>query len=490
MSASHEPTSHTFEANAREALANARLQKALGAASGRFVSHRASAVAERPDFEELRRCGHAIKQEALDRLPQLLEQFEEHVVARGGRVHWARDAEEANQHVIRIAKNENVKRIVKSKSMATEEIHLNHALEAAGFEVVETDLGEFIIQLDKDIPSHIIAPAVHLTKEQVSEIFERELRETNAPGAGIPGLNAIARRTLRKSFLSAEMGISGANFAAADSGSIVIVENEGNAGLCSTLPRIHVAVVGIEKLVPRFDDLAVMLKLLGRSATGQRLTSYTNFITGIAGDGEEGPEQFHVILLDNGRSKIYDDDHLWGSLRCIRCGACLNACPVYKRAGGHAYGWVYQGPIGAVITPQYLGLERAPALPYASSLCGACFEVCPVKIEIPHMLLELRSQVVEASTEASGAAPKRPFFESLSFGAFAFLGRRPKLWDFATRLGRWLLRARSSDGQIPALSLPLLNRWTARRDLRAPARETFREEWARRRGRADAEADA
>ncbi|GMV82079.1 MAG: (4Fe-4S) cluster-containing protein [Planctomycetota bacterium] len=476
------PTSHRFEENAHRALNDERLQRALTGATGRFVSHRAHAVSERPDFEALREQGRAIKQEALDRLPQLLEEFEEQVVARGGRVHWARDAEEANQHVLRIAKNENVRVIVKSKSMATEEIHLNDALKEGGLEVVETDLGEYILQLDDDYPSHIIAPAVHKTKEQVAEIFERELHETNPPGAGIPGLNAIARRSLRSKFLVADMGISGANFAVAQTGNIVIVENEGNAALCTSLPRIHVAVVGIEKIVPRFDDLQVLLKLLGRSATGQRLTSYTNFLTGVAGEGEEGPQQFHVILLDNGRSRIYDDDVLYGSLRCIRCGACLNACPVYKKAGGHSYGWVYAGPIGAIITPQYLGLEQAPALPYASSLCGACFEVCPVKIEIPHMLLELRNQVVEGSTQASRLPAKRPFLEALSFKLFSMAARMPALWNFATRLGRWALRAKACGGQVPNVELPMLKNWTRDRDLAAPAQQSFREQWAARRG--------
>ncbi|MCK6473643.1 MAG: LutB/LldF family L-lactate oxidation iron-sulfur protein [Planctomycetes bacterium] len=469
-----------FKQNAHRALNDAFLQGAIRKATQRFVNERTHAVAERPDFEALRERGRAIKQEALDRLPDLLQEFEDNVISSGGQVHWARDAEEAQQIIVRIARNAGVKTIVKSKSMTTEEIGLNPVLEREGFVPVETDLGEYILQLDDDYPSHIIAPAVHKTKEDVANIFERRLHVKNPPEAGIPGLNAIARKALRGNFLKAEMGLTGANLACAETGTIVLVENEGNICLTTALPRIHVALVGIEKVVPRFDDLSTMLMLLPRSATGQRLGSYTSFITGIAKNGEEGPEQFHVVLLDNGRSRIYADEHLRGSLRCIRCGACLNACPVYNRTGGHAYGWVYPGPIGAVITPQYLGLAEAPELPYASSLCGACYEVCPVKIEIPHMLLELRGQVAQGT--AQRAPVKRPFLEALSFRAFAFAAQRPALWRLLSGIGRRVLRSKASGATIPSVPLPVLQDWTRDRDLPTPPADGFLEQWRTRRG--------
>ena len=474
-------TSEAFAQNAHDALGNEYLQRAMKHASERFIGERAHAVSERPDFQQLRDGAYAIKKDALDRLPALLVEFEAQVIARGGMVHWARNGLEANQIVINLARAEGVKTIVKSKSMTTEEIELNHALEGAGLEVVETDLGEYILQLDEDVPSHIIAPAVHKTKEQVAAIFERKLHERNPPEAGIPGLNQIARKALRAKFLSAQMGISGGNFACAETGTVVIVENEGNAALTTTLPRIHVALVGLEKIVARFKDLSVLLKVLARSATGQRMTSYTNFLTGVARQGEDGPQQFHVILLDNGRTRIYGDDQLYGSLRCIRCGACLNHCPVYQKTGGHAYGWVYPGPIGAVISPQYLGLEKGHPLPFASSLCGACNEVCPVKIEIPHMLLELRNRVVEQTS--AGAPPvKRNFFEAASFQAFALAATRPWLWKTATWLGRVLLRSKATGGVVSSVEWPVLKNWTAVRDLPAPAKENFMAQWKARRG--------
>ncbi|MBI3831737.1 MAG: iron-sulfur cluster-binding protein [Planctomycetes bacterium] len=475
-------TSDKFSKNAADALHDPFLQGALQRATGKFVNERLRAVAEYPGFEALRDQGRAIKQEALDRLPELLEQFEEKVIERGGFVHWARDAHDANQIAINLARSEGVKVIVKSKSMTTEETNLNHALTEAGFEAVETDLGEYILQLDDDYPSHILAPAIHKTKEQVADIFDRRLHEKNPPDAGIPGLNTIARRALRTKFLSAQMGITGANFAVAETGTIVIVENEGNAALSTTLPKIHVAFVGIEKIVPRFNDLAVMLKLLPRSATGQRMSSYTNFLTGAARAGEEGPQKLHIILLDNGRTKIYADEKLQGSLRCIRCGACLNVCPVYQKVGGHAYGWVYPGPIGAVISPQYLGLERGHQLPFASSLCGACYEVCPVKIEIPHMLLELRNRVVEENTKATGRPAKRTFFEALSFQLFAVAARRPWLWGLGSAIGRRLLRSKASGGTVGKVELPVLRKWTSERDLAAPAEQSFLEQWKQRSG--------
>jgi L-lactate dehydrogenase complex protein LldF len=369
-------SSETFRENARAALEDVQLRGALKNATSLFGERRKEAAAGLPNWEDLRNQARAIKDEALLHLDGYLEEFAKNAEDRGAKVHWARDAAEANAIISRLAIEHQVRTVVKSKSMTTEETHLNTALEAAGMQVVETDLGEYIIQLAEETPSHIIAPAIHKTRRQISELFTAELGMP--PTDDIAQMTRTARATLRDRFAAADLGVSGVNFGVAETGTIVIVENEGNIRLTTSLPRIHIAVMGIEKVIPRFADLDVFLKLLPRSGTGQRLTTYQSFITGVKrASTDEGPEELHIVLLDNGRSRMLDHPLTRQSLACIRCGACLNACPVYQQIGGHAYGSVYPGPIGAVITPQLMGIEKTSQLPYASSLCGACREVCP-----------------------------------------------------------------------------------------------------------------
>src|ERR1051325_2343958 len=373
-------SSETFKENAKAALADVQLRGALKNATSLFGQRRKEAAASLPNWEDLRSQARAIKDEVLSHLDRYLEEFVQNAESRGAIVHWARDAAEANSIICGLATERNARTVVKSKSMTTEETHLNDALEAAGMQVVETDLGEYIIQLAEEPPSHIIAPAIHKTRGQIAELFNAEL--------GMPLTDDIARLTsparaaLRDRFAAADVGISGVNFAIAETGTIVIVENEGNIRLTTSLPRIHIAVMGIEKLIPHFSDLDVFLKLLPRSGTGQRLTTYQSFITGIKRHAtDEGPDELHIVLLDNGRSRMLAHPLTRQSLACIRCGACLNACPVYQQIGGHAYGSVYPGPIGAVITPQLIGIGKAAQLPYSSSLCGACREIGPGKID-------------------------------------------------------------------------------------------------------------
>src|SRR5450755_1773925 len=382
-----------FDRKIHITLEDANLQLAVYTATGRLKEKRIEAVGPEalPDYQELRSQANAIKKHAIDNLDHYLEEFERNVEARGGKVVYCKDATEVSDFVLSIAKERGAHLIVKSKSMTTEEVDLNERLEHHGLESVETDLGEYIIQLSHERPYHIVAPALHKTRYDVADVFTKELhieRET------IPEkLTMIARGVLREKFLKADIGISGANFLVADSGAVVLVENEGNARLTTSAPKIHIAVAGIEKLLPRAQDLGVFLNLLGRSATGQALTVYTPFLSGPGRAGEiDGPQEFYVVLLDNGRTKLLADEGKRESLYCIRCGACLNHCPVYRKIGGHSFPWVYSGPIGAIITPQFLGIDHEPSLPFASSLCGACAEVCPVKIDTPKILLELRAE--------------------------------------------------------------------------------------------------
>src|ERR1051325_7331131 len=415
-------SSETFKENAKAALADVQLRGALKNATSLFGQRRKEAAASLPNWEDLRSQARAIKDEVLSHLDRYLEEFVQNAENRGAMVHWARDAAEANQIICGLAIARAARIVVKSKSMTTEETHLNDALEAAGMQVVETDLGEYIIQLADEPPSHIIAPAIHKTRGQIAELFTAELGMP--PTDDIVKLTATARTTLRNRFATADIGISGVNFAIAETGTIVIVENEGNVRSTTSLPRVHIAVMGIEKVIPRFADLDVFLKLLPRSGTGQRLTTYQSFITGTKQTPEgEGPEELHIVLLDNGRSRMLAHPVTRQSLACIRCGACLNACPVYQQVGGHAYGSVYPGPIGAVITPQLMGIEKTSQLPFASSLCGACREVCPVKIDIPRLLLHLRAEIVEGpvgGTAAQRRPVKRKFAERFAFRLYAF----------------------------------------------------------------------
>ena len=375
------------------------IPSAVQQATSRFVSGRAARVAELPQWEQLRQIGSDIRLHTIKNMDVYLSRLEEHVKSAGGHVHWAETAEDARRIVLQIAKEHNVRTAVKSKSMATEEIGLNHFLEAAGIEAVETDLGEYIIQLAGTGPSHIIVPAVHLKKEEIATLFSEKL-DINAPADPI-ALARIARETLREKFLNAEMGITGGNFLIAETGTLVMVTNEGNGRMCSTIPDLHVAVVGIDKVIPDWESLTVFLKLLARSATGQKLSTYTQFITGPRHEeGEFGPKEFHLVLLDNGRTNILKDPVGREVLKCIRCGACANVCPVYKNVGGFAYGSFISGPIGAILTPQMLGTQTARELPFASTLCGACAEVCPVKIPIPTILLHLRRRVAQGDAFA------------------------------------------------------------------------------------------
>jgi len=393
----------------------------------------------------------------LSHLDRYLEEFVGNAESRGAKIHWARDAAEANSIICDLAAESNARIVVKSKSMTTEETHLNAALEAAGMQVVETDLGEYIIQLADEPPSHIIAPAIHKTRGQIAELFNAELGMPLTDD--VARLTSTARATLRDRFAAADVGISGVNFAIAETGTIVIVENEGNIRLTTSLPRIHIAVMGIEKVLPRFADLDVFLKLLPRSGTGQRLTTYQSYITGTKRQaGDEGPEELHIVLLDNGRSRMLAHPVTRQSLACIRCGACLNACPVYQQVGGHAYGSVYPGPIGAVITPQLMGIEKSAQLPYASSLCGACREVCPVKIDIPRLLLHLRAEI---------APRKGKLSERLAFKMWAQVMMRPSLYKMGAVVGRIMQRF-----------VPVAKAWTNGRDLRPIESKSFHELWS------------
>ena len=427
-----------FDRKIHAALADSKLQLAIYTATGRLKDNRETVVAPSvlPDYQELRTQAHALKKHVVEYLDHYLEEFERNVQARGGKVIWAKDATEVADFVLSLARERNARLIVKSKSMTTEEVDLNERLEHHGLESVETDLGEYIMQLAGERPFHIVAPALHKDRYDVADIFEKRLGVERE--MVIEKQTLIARSRLRQKFLAADIGISGANFLVADSGAVVVVENEGNARLSTTAPKVHVAIAGIEKMIPRAQDLPVFLKLLARSATGQPLTVYTSILSGARREDEiDGPEEFYVVLLDNGRTRLLPDRGKRQSLYCIRCGACLNTCPVYRRIGGHSFPWVYAGPIGAILTPQFLGTAYEPALPFASSLCGACAEVCPVKIDIPRVLLELRSE-----TRKSERREHRNRLERLAFRAFAWMAARPRLYGLLAPMGVALMPAR------------------------------------------------
>jgi len=452
------------------ALENSVLQGALKAATTTFIERRRDAINSVADWEALRQRARQVKEHTINNLDYYLEQVVENVEALGGKVFWARTGDDVSRYIIELARARGVKSVVKSKSMATEEIELNHALEAAGVRPVETDLGEYIIQLAHEKPSHIIVPAIHKTRSQISDLFEEKLRE-GRPNE-VAEITAMARKRLRNEFLSAGMGITGANFLIAESGTVVLVENEGNIRLSTQVPKIHVAVVGIEKVVPRFDDLSVFLRLLPRSGTGQKQTAYVSFLNGPR-QLESGFE-FHLVLMDNGRTRILADEQMRESLYCIRCGACLNVCPVYQKIGGQAYGWIYPGPIGAVISPQLQSLGQSGDLPFASSLCGACRTACPVDINLPDLLLALRAKAKE-----SGAGGK--LSESLAMRSVAFAAKHPRLFELGGKVMRGIARLMSKDEKIKSVGFPPLSGWTRYRDLPAPPRGSFRERWKRNR---------
>jgi L-lactate dehydrogenase complex protein LldF len=472
--------SAVFDEKIHQTLADPKLQLAIYTATGRLIEKRRKAITPDgcPDYQELRTHANAVKRHTIDHLDYYLEEFARNVEAHGGKVIFCRDAEEVADFVLELAKERRAALIVKSKSMTTEEVDLNERLEHHNLESVETDLGEYLIQLAHERPYHIVAPALHKTREQVADLLTERLgvpRETV-----IEKQTMIARAVLREKFLAADIGISGANFLVADSGAVVLVENEGNARLTTSAPKIHIAVAGIEKLIPRALDLAVFLQLLGRSATGQPLTVYTSFLSGPRrGEEIDGPDEFYVVLLDNGRTKVLADREKRESLYCIRCGACLNHCPVYRKIGGHSFPWVYSGPIGAILTPQFLGVNHEPGLPFASSLCGACAEVCPVKIDIPRILLDLRSEVKKAE-EREGSSR----LERLAFGAWAWVMRHPRIYELAGMAAASLAPSTDGGGWVrsvsPALNVAPLRAWLSQRDLPPPAAKSFRQMWRER----------
>ncbi len=452
-----------FPVAARKALADGQLRANMARATSTIRVRRAQAVGEVADWEQLRDAGAAIKAETMARMPELLAELEESVTRAGGVVHWARDGAEANAIVARVAHSHGAREVIKVKSIATDEIGLNDALAAEGITAVETDLAELINQLAGDWSSHILVPAIHRNRAEIRRVFEETIAKGRTLSDEPAALAEAARLHLRAKFLSTPVAVSGANFGIAETGTVCVVESEGNGRMCTTLPEVLVTVMGIEKLLPRWRDMEVFLQLLPRSATGERMSPYTSLWTGVhPGDG---PREFHLVLMDNGRTDVLADERGRQALHCIRCSACLNVCPVYSRTGGHAYESVYPGPIGAILTPQLAGLHAAPTLPYASSLCGACLEACPVRIDIPTVLVHLRGRVVREEAPRISA-------ERLTMDAVAATFRSPKRYERAQRL------ARLGKGPVAAALLP---RWTAMRDLPEVPSETFREWWRGRR---------
>jgi L-lactate dehydrogenase complex protein LldF len=463
-----------FPAAALPILRNAQLRKNVAHATDVIQAKRSLLVAEKTDWQQLRDAAEAIRAHTLQNLNSYLEQFESRCTAAGGVVHWALDAAEARSIIIGILRDERASEVIKIKTMTSAEIQLNPALEAANIHAIETDLAELILQLGDDEPSHIVVPALHVNRSQVREIFARRmgLKDlSDDPQA----LAAAARSYLRHKFLTVPTAVSGANFLVAETGSVAIVESEGNGRMCLTLPQTMITLAGIEKVIPRFQDLEVMLQVLARSATGERMNPYTSLWTGVTSG--DGPQRFHIVLLDNGRSSILARPRERQTLQCIRCGACQNACPVYRQTGGHAYGSVYGGPIGAILTPQLMQMQHAQSLPYASSLCAACYEVCPVKINIPEVLIELRAQVVDQQRR-DAAHWFDPMYLGMKVANLVFAGG--SRFSLAQRLGRVGLRLfTGKDGWIH--HLPGLGaRWTVTRDLRGLPDQTFREWWTSR----------
>jgi L-lactate dehydrogenase complex protein LldF len=467
-----------FPVAARAALADTQLRRNLGKATRTIRAKRAAVVAELPDWEELRAAGEAIKQHTMAHLDRYLEDLESRVTGNGGTVHWARDANEANRIVTGLVRDTGAAEVVKVKSIVTDEIGLNEALASAGIAAHETDLAELIVQLGHDRPSHILVPAIHRNRAEIREIFLREMGDVDPGLTDTPAaLTEAARLHLRRRFLSARVGISGANFAIAETGTLCVVESEGNGRMCLTLPDTLITVMGIEKVIPAWRDLEVFLQLLPRSSTGERMNPYTSMWTGVSpGDG---PQHFHLVLLDNGRTAALADPAGRAALHCIRCSACLNVCPVYERTGGHAYGSVYPGPIGAVLSPQLTGVEDNASLPYASSLCGACYDACPVRIDIPSMLVHLRARHVEEAARAR----RVPSAEAVAMAAASWVMASPARYAAAQRAGR-AGRALGRGGRIRRLPPPL-SAWTAARDAPAPPAQTFRDWWRHEHGDAD-----
>lgn len=467
----HAAEAPEFPVAAKTLVAASQIRHNVRRATDTIRAKRDRVVSELPDWEQLRDAGHAIKEHTLRNLAEYLEQFEGACTAAGGQVHWAQDADEANQIMIGILQAQQATEVIKVKTMTSDEIGLNAALEAAGIAPHETDLADLIVQLGHDEPSHIVVPALHRNRMEIRQLFLEKMKLQQL-GEDPADLANAAREYLRKKFFHVKAAISGANFAVAETGSVCVVESEGNGRMCLSLPDLLITLVGIEKVIPAFEDLEVFLQLLPRSATGERMNPYNSIWTGITpGDG---PQQFHVVLLDNGRTRLLADAVARETLNCIRCGACLNACPVYRQTGGHAYGSVYGGPIGAILTPQLQGMRHSQSLPYASSLCGACYEVCPVKINIPEILVHLRGKVVE-----QGDAPLAERF-AMKTAAFA-LSKASRL-SAAQKLARIGQLPFEHDGVIDRLP-GMLSGWTSTRDLRPVPKESFREWWSKRKAR-------
>ena len=465
-----------FKENAHEALQDENLRTALDRMNSGFVPRRQAAVDALPEFGDLRDRGRELKDHVLTHLDHYLETFERNCTRMGGQVHWAPTPEDARAAILDICRSVDAKLVTKGKSMIAEEIHLNPFLEKHGMEVAETDLGEYIIQLAEEPPSHIIGPAVHKTKDQVSDLFQKhhgkygKTERQTEPAAMI----GEAREILRQKFLDADVGITGANFLIAETGSTIIVTNEGNGDLTQMLPKVHIVVASIEKVVPNLNDLAIFLRLLARSATGQEFAAYNTLSTGPRREGDlDGPEQFHVILLDNGRSTMLGTE-MQEMLRCIRCGACMNHCPVYHSVGGHTYGAVYVGPMGAVLTPSLFGIEGARHLPSASTFCGRCEQVCPMQIPLPKLMRHWRERAHDDGS--------MPVEERWGIAIWAYFAKRPWLYRPGARLAARLL-ARLGRGRGRVSRLPLAGGWTDGRDLPTPQGRTFQEQWARQRGR-------
>jgi L-lactate dehydrogenase complex protein LldF len=470
----------TFEQSARESLSDSQLRRNLGKATQTIRHKRAVAVAEMPDWENLREAGRALKERVVRHLDEYLLQLEESVKQAGGQVHWARDAAEANGIIAQIVKDHSSEEVVKVKSIATDETKLNEYLERQGIHAFETDLAELIIQLAGETSSHILVPAIHKNRAEIQELFSRELGASNLSDEP-SDLTEAARLYLREKFLKAKVGISGANFAVAETGTVCVVESEGNGRMCTTLPPVLVTLMGIEKVIPAWRDFEVFMQLLPRSSTAERMNPYTSFWTGVSGD--DGPQEFHLVLMDNGRTDVLADEIGRQTLNCIRCSACLNVCPVYERTGGHAYNSVYPGPIGAILTPQLVGVgDPGPdSLPYASSLCGACYQVCPVKINIPQVLVHLRGKVVRHKQDRGGPREKLDP-ENIAMQTVAKVFSDPELYERAqkfARVGQWPFVRGGSIGRLPGR----LAGWTSVRDLKPVPRQSFREWWRENRGK-------
>ncbi len=456
-----------FKNDAERLTHDLRHRALIDTALKKYEAARDARKAKYQDWQGARQAGAEIKWEAVNHLDKYLVEFADKIAARGTKVHWASTGAQAREIIIGIVREKNARSIIKSKVMTGEEIHLNEALEQAGFDVVESDLGEYIVQLRHEAPYHFVFPAMHLTRGEISALFEKELG--SAPTSDPEELTMIARRVMRQKYITADIGISGANFAIAETGMISITENEGNARLTCALPKVHIALLGIEKILPRLDDLALFLPLLGTAGAGQAMTGYNSLYGGPRQPGEsDGPEEFHVVLLDNQRTQLLADPEQRDALHCIRCGACLNVCPIYRNVGGHTYGATYQGPIGSVITPHLRGLQDWKHLSFASSLCGACTEACPVKIDLHHHLLRNRRNAMRQ---------KPVWWESLAFAGFAFVMKRPALWSLSQRLARF---AQKFHPLVKGTPLDPAFAWTKTRDLPDVATETFSEIWKNR----------